>query len=110
VFIYSVHSRRTFELLEELSTTTPEICKMRPGLLLGCRKKYPAPWQCIRAEEGAKLAETLGVTFGEIVMNNDLEEKFVGLVKELRGQKVQPVPNRREQNRAEAHAEVGVPV
>jgi hypothetical protein len=51
----------------------------------------PAPWQCIGAEEGAKLAKILGVTFKEIVMNNDLGKEFVSLVKELRRQTIQPV-------------------
>jgi hypothetical protein len=50
------------------------------------------------------LAQILGVTFKEIVMNNGLEMEFVSLVKELREQTIQPVANHREQNPVEAHA------
>ena len=104
MFIYSIYSRPTFSILENLRTTAPEICNMRPGLLLGCCTQEHAPPRSVRAEEGAELAQILGVTFKEIVMNNGLEMEFVSLVKELREQTIQPVANHREQNPVEAHA------
>jgi hypothetical protein len=86
IFIYNLHSRLTFSILEELVGTVgvSSLLKGKPGLLLGCKLPEPSPRRYVTKVEGEKLAALLGIKFREVVLDSVFGTQLSEIGRELR--------------------------